>query len=162
MVNPLPSATLARMDPMSRAKYESLPDEVDEAPREESSEPSSNGVCSSLEEAMATPAAEGVRYHVEAIVGTGLNFRFKSLKTKEWLAVADSKKEILEVSICDADGRKWVDQEGVEEFKDRYDARSYAHMKLVAEEHCFCGLTLEGLREAAAKNSQETDTTSTS
>lgn len=162
MVKELSQATLERMSPESREKYDSLPCEVDEAPRETSTQPSTNGVCSSLEEAMDTPAAEGVRYHSEPIVGTGLAFRFKSLITHEWLALAEGRVEILEVSICDADGRAWVDEEGLEEFKRRYDARSYAHLKLVAEEHCFCGLTLEGLREAAVKNLEATDTTSTS
>ncbi len=162
MVKELSEATVARMDPMSRAKYESLPDEVDEAPREKSSEPSRNGVCGSLEEALATPAAGGVRYHTEEIVGTGLKFRFKSLVTDEWLAVAETDREIYEVSLCNSKGHEWLDAEGLEELKSRWDARSFVHLKLVAEEHCFCGFTLEGLREAAAKNSPETDTTSTS
>lgn len=159
MVNPLPPATLARMDPMSRAKYESLPDEVDEEPR---SEPSHNGVCSSLEEALATPAAEGVRYHSERIVGTGLTFRFRSLNTEEWLSVAQTDAEIVALTLCDSEGRTYLDAEGLAQLKKKYDARSYMHMKLVAETHSFCGATLEGLREAAAKNSEETDTTSTS
>jgi len=159
MVNPLPAATVARMDPASRAKYDSLPDEVDEEPR---SGASHNGVCGSLEEALATPAAEGVRYHTEEIVGTGLKFRFRSLLTEEWLAVAETESEILELSLCDSKGHAFVDSEGLANLKKRFDARSYAHLKLVAEMHCFCGLTLEGLREAAAKNLEETDTTSTS
>ena len=162
MVNPLPAATVARMDPMSRAKYESLPDEVDEAPREESSEPSRNGVCGSLEEALATPAAEGVRYHTVPIVGTGLVFRLKSLLTEEWLAIRDSEQTILEVSPCDSDGFAYFDADGVKEIKRRWDARSYAHLIEECNQHCFAGLTLEGFREAAAKNSEETDTTSTS
>jgi hypothetical protein len=162
MVKELSAATVARMDPMSRAKYDSLPDEVDEEPREGSSEPSRNGVCSSLEEALATPAAEGVRYHSERIVGTGLKFRFRSLSTEEWLSVAETNAEILEHSLCDSNGHTFVDSEGLALLKKRFDARSYAHLKLVAEHHCFCGMTLEGLREAAAKNSAETDTTSTS
>ena len=162
MVTKFSDATIARMNPESREKYDSLPDEVDEAPREESSEPSRNGVCSSLEEALATPAAAGVRYHSEPIVGTGLTFRFRSLYTEEWLSVAETNAEILEYSLCDSNGHKFVDSEGLALLKKRFDARSYAHLKLVAEHHCFCGLTLEGLREAAAKNLEETDTTSTS
>ena len=159
MVKELSAATLARMNPESREKYDGLPDEVDEEPRTQASH---NGVCSSLEEALATPAAEGVRYHTEEIVGTGLKFRFRSLMTEEWLAVAETESEIIELSLCDSNGHTFVDSEGLAILKKRFDARSYAHLKLVAETHCFCGLTLEGLREAAAKNSAETDTTSTS
>lgn len=155
----LSPATLARMSPESREKYESLPDEVDEAPRSQASD---NGVCGSLEEALSTPAAEGVRYHTEEIVGTGLKFRFRSLNTEEWLSVAQTDADIVALTLCDSEGRTYLDAEGLAQLKKKYDARSYMHMKLVAETHSFCGATLEGLREAAAKNSHETDTTSTS
>lgn len=158
MVKELPPATLARMSPESREKYESLPEEVEEDIREPASQ---NGVCGSLEEALATPAAEGVRYHTERIVGTGLTFRFKSLNTEEWLDVAQTDAEIVALTLCDSNGHTYLDDEGFAQLKKKYDARSYMHMKLVAEAHSFCGATLEGLREAAAKNSQPTDTTST-
>ena len=161
MVKELSEATLARMSPESREKYESLPDEVEEDIREPASA-SHNGVCSSLEEALATPAAEGVRYHTEEIVGTGLVFRFKSLLTEDWLAVRDSDQNILELSVCDGSGLAYLDADGVDQIKKRFDARTYAHMVEVANEHCFAGMTLEGMREAAAKNSQPTDTTATS
>lgn len=159
MVKELSAATLERMNPAAREKYESLPDDVEEDIREPASQ---NGVCGSLEEALATPAAGGVRYHSEPIVGTGLVFRFKSLLTEPWLAVRDSDQNILELSVCDSAGLTYLDAEGVKKIKKRFDARSYAHMIEVANEHCFAGLTLEGMREAAAKNFPATDTTSTS
>ena len=159
MVKGLSAATVARMDPTSRANYESLPDEVDEKPRAQAS---NNGVCSSLEEALATPAADGVRYHTVLIVGTGLVFRLKSLLTEDWLAVRDSEQNILELSPCDSAGLAYFDSDGVKEIKRRWDARSYAHLVEECNEHCFAGLTLEGMREAAAKNSQPTATTATS
>ena len=157
MVKELSQATLARMNPDSREKYDSLPDEVEEDIRE----PSTNGVCGSLEEALATPAAEGVRYHTEEIVGTGLKFRFRSLNTEEWLSVAQTDAEIVALTLCDSNGHAYLDAEGLDKLKKKFDARSYMHMKLVAETHSFCGATLEGMREAAAKNLEETATTST-
>lgn len=159
MVTTLPQATINRMSPQDREKYDNLPDEVDE---DEGQQVSENGLCESLEQALATPAAEGVRYHTEEIVGTGLKFRFKSLNTEEWLRLADSKVDIIQVSVCDSRGRSYIDSEGLDKIQRCFDARSYAHMKLVADQHCFAGQTLEGLREAAAKNSPKTDTTSTS
>ncbi len=159
MVTTLPQATIQRMSPQDREKYDNLPDEVDE---EEGHQVGENGLCETLEQALATPAADGVRYHTEEIVGTGLKFRFKSLNTEDWLSLNDSDVHILEASVCDKNGRNYIDADGLDRIKKAWDARSFAHMTLVANQHCFAGQTLEGLREAAAKNSPKTDTTSTS
>ena len=159
MVNTLPQATINRMSQQDREKYDNLPDEVDE---DEGQPVSEDQLCESLEQALATPAADGVRYHTEEIVGTGLKFRFKSLNTEDWLSLADSDVDIIEASVCDSKGHQYFHGEGLALLKKAWDARSYAHLKLVADQHCFAGQTLEGLREAAAKNSHKTDTTSTS
>lgn len=162
MVKQLSSETLARMDPVNKEKYESLPQEVEEEIEEEPAHQSGNNVCGSLEEALRTPAASGVRFHTERIVGTDKAFRFRSLNTEEWLNVRDTEKNILELSLCDCNGHKYLDADGVKELQLKYDARSYAHLIEVANEHCFAGLTLEGMREAAAKNLLAPSTTSTS
>lgn len=117
-------------------------------------ETSRNGrVASTVSQLM--PSSSDVRFREETIVGLEAKVRFRSLTARHFLELSeDSSANILKHSICDENGDLFLTDEDVKHLNGSdNDARTYLHLIEVANDHCLAGATLEGLTEAAAKNS---------
>jgi len=143
MVSKAPPVGLMSKD--TREQYESLPQEVEE------DAPQSEGVACSADD--LRPAADGFRYIEVPILGIEKPVRFRSLTARHFEEVAQEEdRNILLYSVCDSQGRLYLDNASLQALIDSYDARTYAHLLAVANHHCLAGADLATMTEEAEKN----------
>ena len=146
---------LEMMSPETREQFAETQTVIEEPIRDESD------VASSVDDLF--PSGGGrIRYRLESICGLAKKVRFKSLTAAQFLAVSDEEdNNILLYSVCDESGNCYLTANDIKRLQsDENDARTLMHMIAVANDHCLAGASLEGLTEAAAKNSPKIDTTS--
>lgn len=147
--NPPPEMMTTEGRQQLEEKMAHMDDEVNEV--EEVDHASSNGVARSAED--MDPEVDGFRYLTVPIFGIKKRICFRSLTARKFESIAkEDEKNILLYSVCDGDGRLFLEPERLSELIDGYDARTYAEMLSAANLHCLGRGGLQDMVEESAGN----------